>query len=142
MKKKIFSVVATLLLSCYFAFAQNGGIPVEIKPLNPPTKPPYGNVVPPIDTFVNTTPSSIIITTEVQTFVCFQNSTHLTLQCNEDEKVEIVIYEMLSGVKYTTTLNMVAGEVYTIDTPWGAGLYTIRLTQTDGTILEGDFQIR
>ena len=40
MKKKIFSVVATLLLSCYFAFAQNGGIPVEIKPLNPPTKPP------------------------------------------------------------------------------------------------------
>ena len=71
-----------------------------------------------------------------------QNSTNLTLQCNEDEKVEIIIYEMLSGVKYTTTLNMVVGEVYTIDTPWGAGLYTIRLTQTDGTILEGDFQIR
>ena len=40
MKKKIFSAVATMLLSCYFAFAQNGGIPVEIRPLNPPTKPP------------------------------------------------------------------------------------------------------
>ena len=66
---------------------------------------------------------------------------HIPNYC-EDERVEVVIYEMLSGVKYTTTLNMVAGEVYTIDTPWGAGLYTIRITQTDGTILEGDFQIK
>jgi hypothetical protein len=56
--------------------------------------------------------------------------------------VEIVIYEMLAGVKHTSTLNMVAGEVYSINTPWGAGLYTIRLTLSDGTILEGDFQIR
>ena len=40
MKKKILSLVATLLLSYCFAIAQNGGIPVEIKPLNPPTKPP------------------------------------------------------------------------------------------------------
>ena len=140
MKKKIFSVVATLLLSCYFAFAQNGGIPVEIRPLNPPTKPPYGNIIEyPDDSIKIESPYSL---TQQIIFECFQNSTHLTLQCNEDERVEIVIYEMFSGVKYTTTLNMVAGEVYTIDTPWGAGLYTIRLTQTDGTILEGDFQIR
>lgn len=139
MKKKIFSVVATLLLSCYFAFAQNGGIPVEIRPLNPPTKPPYGNIIDPNDSIKIESPYSL---TQQIIFECFQNSTHLTLQCNEDERVEIVIYEMLSGVKYTTTINMVAGEVYTIDTPWGAGLYTIRLTQTDGTILEGDFQIR
>ncbi len=139
MKKKIFSVVATLLLSCYFAFAQNGGIPVEIRPLNPPTKPPYGNFVPPIDTIDYKKPYSL---TQRVIFECFQNSTHLTLQCNEDERVEIVIYEMLSGVKYTSTLNMVAGEVYTIDTPWGAGFYTIRLTLSDETILEGDFQIK
>ena len=71
-----------------------------------------------------------------------QNSTNLTLQCNEDEKVEIIIYEMLSGVKYTSNLNMVAGEVYTIDTPWGTGLYTIRLTLSNGEILEGDFLIK
>ena len=142
MKKKISLILATLLLSCAFAFAQTGGIPVELKPYNPPNKPPYENIVPPIDTFVNTTPSSIIITTEVQTFVCFQNSTHLTLQCNDDVQVEIVIYEMLSGVKHTSTINRVAGEIYTIATPWGIGLYTIRLTLSDGTILEGDFQIR
>ena len=139
MKKKIFSTVATLLLSCYFAFAQNGGIPVELKPFNPPTKPPYGNIFDPDDTIKYENPYSL---TKQIIFECFQNSTHLTLQCNEDERVEVVIYEMLSGVKYTSTLNMVAGEVYTIDTPWGIGLYTIRITQTDGTILEGDFQIK
>ena len=139
MKKKIFSVVATLLLSCYFTFAQNGGIPVELKPFNPPNKPPYGNATPPIDSVDYKSPYSLI---DQIIFECFQNSTNLTLQCNEDERVEVVIYEMLAGVKYTTTLNMVAGEVYTIDTPWGVGLYTIRLTQTDGTILEGDFQIK
>ena len=139
MKKKIFSVVATLLLSCYFAFAQNGGIPVELKPFNPPTKPPYGNIISPNDSMKQENPYSL---TKQIIFECFQNSTHLTLQCNEEERVEIVIYEMLSGVKYTSTLNMVAGEVYTIDTTWGVGLYTIRLTQTDGTILEGDFQIK
>ena len=140
MKKKIFSVVATLLLSCYFAFAQNGGIPVELKPFNPPNRPPYGNIVDyPYDTIEQKNPFSL---TKQIIFECFQNSTNLTLQCNEDERVEVMIYEMLSGVKYTSTLNMVAGEVYTIDTPWGVGLYTIRLTQTDGTILEGDFQIK
>lgn len=139
MKKKIFSTVATLLLSCYFAFAQNGGIPVELKPFNPPNKPPYGNIVEPSDSLKENIPLSL---TKQIIFECFQNSTHLTLQCNEDERVEVVIYEMLSGVKYTSTLNMVAGEVYTIDTAWGVGLYTIRLTQTDGTILEGDFQIK
>ena len=142
MKKKISLILATWLLSCAFSFAQIGGIPVELKPYNPPNKPPYGDIVPPIDTFVNTTPNSIIITTEVQTFVCFQNSTHLTLQCNNDEQVNVIIYEMLSGVKHTSTLNMVAGAIYTIATPWGTGLYTIRLTLSDGTILEGDFQIK
>ena len=139
MKKKIFSVVATLLLSCYFAFAQNGGIPVELKPFNPPNKPPYGNFVEPKDSIEYDSPLTI---TKEYFFECFQNSTNLTLQCNEDERVEVVIYEMLSGIKYTTTINMVAGEVYTIDTPWSVGLYTIRITQTDGTILEGDFQIK
>lgn len=49
---------------------------------------------------------------------------------------------MLSGAKHTSVINMVAGEIYTIATPWGAGLYTIRLTLSDGTMLEGDFQIR
>ena len=140
MKKKIFSVVATLLLSCYFAFAQNGGIPVELKPFNPPNRPPYGNIVDyPYDTIEQKNPFSL---TKQIIFECFQNSTNITLQCNDDERVEIIIYEMLSGVKYTSTLNMVAGEVYTINTPWGAGLYTIRLTLTDGKILEGDFLIK
>ena len=140
MKKKIFSAVTTLLLSCYFALAQNGGIPVGLKPYNPPSKPPFGNIVNPPDTFIFSAPTSIEI--EKMIFECFQNSTNLTLQCNEDERVEVIIYEMLSGVKHTSVINMVAGEIYTIATPWGAGLYTIRLTLSDGTMLEGDFQIR
>ncbi len=140
MKKKILSLVATLLLSYCFAIAQNGGIPVEIKPLNPPPyQPPFGNITPP-DTFIFTKPTSIEI--EEINFECFQNSTHLTLSCNIDETVDIIIYEMLSGVKHTSTINMVAGELYTIATPWSAGFYTIRLTLSDGTMLEGDFQIK
>lgn len=50
MKKKIFSAVTTLLLSCCFALAQNGVIPVGLKPYNPPNKPPFGNIVNPPDT--------------------------------------------------------------------------------------------
>ena len=140
MKNKIFSVVATLLLSCYFAFAQNGGMQVELKPFNPPNRPPYGNIINyPSDTTLHENPFSLI---KQIIFDCYQNSTHLTLQCNNDERVNVIIYEMLSGVKHTSTLNMVAGEIYTIATPWGTGLYTIRLTLSDGTILEGDFQIK
>ena len=140
MKKKIFSAVATMLLSCCFAIAQNGGIPVEIKPLNPPPyQPPFGNFTPPYDTLEEKKPLSL---TQQIIFECFQNSNHLTLSCNIDETVDIIIYEMLSGVKHTSTINMVAGELYTIATPWGAGFYTIRLTLSDGTILEGDFQIK
>ena len=71
MKKKIFSVVATLLLSCYFAIAQNGGIPVEIKPLNPPPyQPPFGNFTPPYDTLEEKKPLSL---TQQIIFECFQN---------------------------------------------------------------------
>ncbi len=139
MKKKIIFSLATMLLYCTLIFAQNGGIPVELKPLNPPNRPPFGNLTPP-DTLIGIDPTSIEFD-EID-FNCIQNSTHLTLSCNMDESVSIVIYEMLSGVKYTSTINMVAGEVYTINTPWGAGLYTIRLTLSDGTILEGDFQIK
>ena len=139
MKKKIFSAVTTLLLSCCFALAQNGGIPVGLKPYNPPSKPPFGNITPPYDTIGDKNPLSL---TQQIIFECFQNSTNLTLQCNEDERVEVIIYEMLSGVKHTSVINMVAGEIYTIATPWGAGLYTIRLALSDGTMLEGDFQIR
>ena len=140
MKKKISLILATLLLSCAFAFAQIGGIPVELKPYNPPNQPPFGNVTDPYDTIPSSKPTSIEI--EGINFECFKNSTHLTLSCNIDERVDIIIYEMLSGVKHTSTINMVAGEIYTIATPWGVGLYTIRLTLSDGTILEGDFQIR
>ena len=141
MKKKILFTIGAMLLFCSLAFAQNGGIPVEIKPLNPPPyRPPFGNITPPDDSIDFIRPTSIEI--EEINFECFQNSTNLTLQCNEDKRVEIVIYEMLSGVKYTSTLNMVVGELYTIATPWGAGLYTIRLTLSDGTMLEGDFQIK
>ena len=139
MRKKILFTIGAMLLFCSFAFAQNGGIPVELKPYNPPTQPPFGNFTPP-DTSIDIRPTSIEI--EEINFSCFQNSTNLTLQCNEDEKVEIIIYEMLSGVKYTSNLNMVAGEIYTIATPWGTGLYTIRLTLSNGEILEGDFQIK
>ena len=139
MKKKISLMLATLLLSCSFIFAQNGGIPVELKPFNPPNRPPFGNIIDPEDTFKQNIPFSFM---EELNFECFQNTNHLTLSCDMDELVSVVVYEMLSGVKYTSTINMVAGEIYTIDTPWGAGLYTIRLTLSDGTILEGDFQIR
>jgi hypothetical protein len=140
MKKKIFFAISVMLLYCFSLLAQNGGIPVGLKPFNPPTKPPFGGVFPPEDTLVKTNPKSIKI--EETYFDCYQNSTHLTLQCNTDERVEVIIYEMLSGVKHTSIINMVAGEIYTIATPWGAGLYTIRLTLSDGTMLEGDFQIR
>ena len=140
MKKKILFTIGAMLLFCSLAIAQNGGIPVVIKPYNPPVQPPFGNFTPPNDSIDFIEPNSIEI--EETNFYCLQNSTNLTLQCNDDERVEIIIYEMLSGVKYTSTLNMVAGEVYTIDTPWGVGLYTIRLTLTNGKILEGDFQIK
>ena len=140
MKKKILFTIGAMLLFCSLTIAQNGGIPVELKPYNPPTKPPFGNFTPPDDSIDFIRPTSIEI--EETNFYCLQNSTNLTLQCNEDKRVEIIIYEMLSGVKYTSTLNMVAAEIYTINTPWGVGLYTIRITQTDGTILEGDFQIK
>ena len=140
MKKKIIFCLATMLLYCTLIFAQNGGIPVELKPLNPPNKPPFGNLAPPDDTLIWIKPTSI--DNDKIDFNCLQNSNHLTLSCNMDEAVSIVVYEMLSGVKHTSTLNMVAGEVYSINTPWGAGLYTIRLTLSDGTILEGDFQIK
>ena len=142
MKQKISLMLAILLLSCSFIFAQNGGIPVELKPLNPPSRPPWTGITPPIDTLPNTKPSSLAIAMVELNFECYQNSNHLTLSCNIDELVSVVIYEMLSGVKYTSSIDMVAGEIYTIDTPWGAGLYTIRLTLSDGTILEGDFQIK
>ena len=140
MKKKIFFAISVMLLYCFSLLAQNGGIPVGLKPFNPPTKPPFGGISPPEDTLVKTNPKSIKI--EETYFDCYQNSTHLTLQCNTDERVEVIIYEMLSGVKHTSVINMVAGEIYTIATPWGAALYTIRLTLSDGTMLEGDFQIR
>lgn len=138
MNRQNFFFLVALLFVCNTLFAQiAGGIPVELKPWNPPVQPPIGGIVK--DTSLMQDPCSFI---PKLMFQCYKESSCLTLQCNEDERVEVVIYEMLLGVKYTTTLNMVAGEVYTIDTPWGAGLYTIRLTQTDGTILEGDFQIR
>ena len=140
MKQKFLFAIASMLLFCTLAFAQTDGIPVELKPYNPPPfPPPFDNVTPP-DTSINNIPTSIEF--EKISFTCYKNSTHLTLQCNNDERIEVVIYEMLSGVKHTSTINMVAGEIYTIATPWGAGLYTIRLTLSDETILEGDFRIR
>ena len=139
MKKKFFFAIGAMLLFCGSLFAQSGGVPVELKPFNPSNKPPFGNIPLPNDTFIDSSPLGII---EQCFFYCYQHSSHLTLQCNNDERVEVVIYEMLSGVKHTSTMNMVAGEIYTIATPWGAGLYTIRLTLSDGTILEGDFQIK
>lgn len=140
MKKKILFAIGAILLFCSISFAQgNGGSLVELKPYNPPGTPPIGGLIPPNDTSIKKNPFSLM---EQIIFDCYQNSTHLTLQCNNDERVNVIIYEMLSGVKHTSTLNMVAGETYTIATPWGTGLYTIRLTLSDGTILEGDFQIK
>ena len=140
MNRQNFFFLVALFFVCNTLFAQTaGGIPVELKPWHPPVQPPIGGIVSPEDSNIVMHPKSLL---NYVVLSCYKESSYLTLQCNEDERVEVVIYEMLSGVKYTTTINMVAGEVYTIDTPWGAGLYTIRLTQTDGTILEGDFQIR
>ena len=137
MNRQNFFFLVALLFMCNTLFAQTaGGIPVELKPWNP-VLPPGSEI--PIDTFYPIPP---IFCSEHINFSCYKESSHITLQCNNDEQVEIVIYEMLSGVKHTSILNMVAGEIYTIATPWGAGLYTIRLTQTNGTILEGDFQIK
>ena len=139
MKRQNFFFLVALLFMCNTLFAQtSGGFPVELKPWNPP-KPPIGGIISPEDSGIIILPQFI---NKVTSFICYKESSHITLQCNNDERVEVVIYEMLSGVKHTSTINMVAGEVYTIDTPWGAGLYTIRLTLTNGPILEGDFLIR
>lgn len=92
----------------------------------------------PVDTLPPNIPFSL---NNILIINCYQNSSHITLQCNNDERVEVVIYEMLSGVKHSSTINMVADEIYTIDTPWDAGLYTIRLILSNGNILEGDFLI-
>ena len=138
MNRQNFFFLVALLFTCNTLFAQTaGGIPVELKPWNPPIQPPIGGIIK--DTTLMQDPYSFI---QKLVFQCYKESSSLTLQCNEDERVEIVIYEMLSGVKHTSTLNMVAGEIYTIATPWGTGLYTIRLTLSDGTILEGDFLIK
>ena len=139
MNRQNFFFLVALLFVCNTLFSQTaGGIPVELKPWNPGGSQ-SGVIILKPDTMISADPLSLLSETM---FSCYKESSCLTVQCNEDERVEVVIYEMLSGVKYITALNMVAGEVYIIDTPWGAGLYTIRITQTDGTILEGDFQIR
>jgi hypothetical protein len=138
-RQKFFFLVA-LLFMCNIVFAQSpDDYPVELKPWNPPVPPPITGIAPPKDSIPNNIPFSL---NEVKIISCYKNSSYLTLQCNDDERIEVVIYEMLSGVKHTSTINMVAGEIYTIATPWGTGLYTIRLTLSDGTILEGDFRIR
>ena len=123
---------------CNTIFAQSpNGYPIELKPWYP-GKPPIGGYVPE-DTIFEQVPFSLNNTLNI---FCYKESSHITLQCNNDERVEVVIYEMLSGIKHTSTINIVAGEIYTIDTPWGTGFYTICLTLSDGTILEGDFQIK
>ena len=61
MKKKILFTIGAMLLFCSFAIAQNGGIPVVIKPYNPPTQPPFGNFTPPNDSIDITEPNSIKI---------------------------------------------------------------------------------
>lgn len=140
MNKKNLSFMFAFLFICNIIFAQLGnGIPVELRPQNP-NNPPIGSIIPiPNDSIPPTQPLNL---NENIIIYCYKESSHITLQCNNDERVEVVIYEMLSGVKHTSTINMVTGEIYSIDTPWGAGLYTIRLTLSDGTILEGDFQIK
>ena len=139
MKRQNFFFLAALLFMCNTILAQSpGGYPVELKPWNP-GKPPIGGILNPEDSGIIILPQFI---NKPTSFICYKESSHITLQCNNDERVEVVIYEMLSGVKHTSTINMVTGEIYTIDTPWSAGLYTIRLTLSDGTILEGDFQIK
>ena len=138
MKKQNFFLIVALLFACNTIFAQTpGGYPVELKPWNPGTPPIGGGIIK--DTSILIDPYSL---NKDLTFYCYQETSYLTLQCNNDERVSVIIYEMLSGVKHTSTINMVAGEIYTIATPWGTGLYTIRLTLSDGTILEGDFQIK
>ena len=140
MNRQNFFFIVALLFMCNTIFAQtSGGFPVELKPWNPPVPPPIGGIVP-IDSGIILSPNSI--SGNYISFSCYKESSYLTLQCNEDERVEVVIYEMLSGVKHTSTINMVAGEIYTIATPWGTGLYTIRLTLSNGEILEGDFLIK
>lgn len=137
MKRQNLFFLVALLFMCNTIFAQSpSGYPVELKPWNP-IKPPIGGYVPE-DTIYEQVPFSL----NKLLILCNKESSHITLQCNNDERVEVIIYEMLSGVKHTSTINMVAGEIYTIDTPWSAGLYTIRVTLSDGTILEGDFQIK
>ena len=137
MKRQNFFFLVALLFMCSTIFAQiPSGYPIELKPWNP-ISPPGTDI--PVDTFLPNIPFSL---NQNLTINCYKESSHITLQCNNDERVEVLIYEMLSGVKHTSTINMVASEIYSINTPWGAGLYTIRLTLSNGTILEGDFQIK
>ncbi len=135
MKRQNFFFIVALLFMCNTIFAQTmGGYPIGLKPWNP-NKPPIEGYVPE-DTIFEQVPFAV---DKLLNISCYKELSHITLQCNTDERVEVIIYEMLSGVKYTSIINMVAGEIYTIDTPWGAGFYTIRLILSDGAILEGDF---
>jgi hypothetical protein len=140
MKKQNFFFLVALLFMCNTIFAQTScGYPIGLKPWNPGSNPTIGNnPFIPDDSIPPYRPFSL----NDNLINCYKESSHITLQCSTNEQVEVIIYEMLSGVKHTSVINMVAGEIYTIATPWGAGLYTIRLTLSDGTILEGDFQIR
>ena len=93
MNKLNFFFLVALLFVCNTIFAQMpGGYPVDLKPWNPPVPPPIGGII--RDTTIVYNPLSI---DDVISFECYKNSSHLTLQCNEDERVEVVIYEMLSS---------------------------------------------
>jgi hypothetical protein len=138
MNKVCYILTLVALFASNVIFSQSsGGYPVDLNPYNPGGS--SGGIIVKPDTVLPINPLSLEEELVIQ---CYKETNQLTLSCNADEHVNVLIYELTSGIKHTSTINMLAGEIYTIPTPWPAGFYTIRLTLTDGTMLEGDFVIR
>ena len=76
--------------------------------------------------------------------ICYKNyeSSQLFIRSNfSKEDVEIIVFERARGVAFIGVIDLRAGQEFSIDTPWGQGVYTIIFRVSDDIILSGDFII-
>lgn len=80
--------------------------------------------------------------TTLNEILCRIDGNLLILTSGQDKySTTVMIYGFPSGVRYNSVIDLIAGEPYSIDIDYPAGIYTIRLTLADGTVLEGNFVI-
>lgn len=73
---------------------------------------------------------------------CDVTDRRLTLMSNQYfDNVQILIYGFPAGVKYSSEINLTDDETFSIPVDYPSGIYTIRLTLSDGTVLEGHFEL-